>query len=298
MRAPIQLARLSGAILSLFATVACAQTELNYGAPAGKRFAQVVPDGETVLPNGKLLTPVGKRFYTGENLWNVLISPDEKYVVGLCGAGVAVYPKSASDNRASHWIPWTSAAFCGAFTKDSTRLITSTGDKGHGIQVLSTKNWSTEPKARLQKLEPEVLVSITADPEAYINDLALSPDERYVFGADVARQCVVVFDLNAQKVIATVPAGREPFSVALSPDGQRLFIANIGIFDYSLIPTGDGDPRGLKVPAFGFPSKEAEEGVEREGKQVPGLGSPHVADAHSVWMFDVTEPASPRLRPR
>lgn len=281
--------------ISLLSGPVRGQSDFNYSAPAGNRFAQVVPGGETVLPNGKLLTPLGQRLYTGENLWNVLLSPDGKHAVGLCGAGLVVYPVPSGDGRNCHLVPWQAAAYCGAFTKDGSRLITSTGDAGHGIQVLSTAAWGNQPQQRLQRLEPEISLNITANPEAYINDLVLSPDERFVFGADVARQMVVVFDLNQRKVIAEAPAGREAFSVALSPDGQRLYVANIGIFDYSLIPTGEGDPRGLKVPAFGFPSPEAEEGVEREGRKVPGLGSPHVVDAHSVWMLDVSNPSAPKV---
>ena len=52
-------------------------------------------------------------------------------------------------------------------------------------------------------------------------------------------------------VVADIPAGREPFSLALSQDGKRLFVANIGVFDYSRIPKGDGNKRGLTVPGAG-----------------------------------------------
>ncbi len=136
-------------------------------------------------------------------------------------------------------------------------------------------------------------MAIKADDEAYINDIAMSPDERYVYGADVARQRIVVFDILDGSVAADIPAGREPFSLALSGDGKRLYVANIGVFDYSLIPKGSGDKRGLTVPAFGFPSKEAEEGVFREGRQVPGLGDPLVPDANSVWLINVANPSQP-----
>lgn len=136
-------------------------------------------------------------------------------------------------------------------------------------------------------------MSIKADDEAYINDIALSPDGKTVYGADVARQRIVVFDIVNGTVVAGIPAGREPFSLALSEDGERLFVANIGVFDYSLVPAGEGNKRGLTAPALGFPSKEAEEGVFREGRQVPSLGDPLVSDAHSVWMIDVGNPAQP-----
>lgn len=278
-------------------SIVAAQDEWLFSSPAGDRFAKIVPDGETVLPNGRLLTPRGPRLYAGENLWNSIPSPDGKYLIGMCNTGIVVCDASDMDLRApSHLLPWKSPAFCGVFTKDSSKLVISSGDSGHGIQVLSTSSWSQKPNGRLAKLEPEVVLSIFADRECYINDLALSLDERYVFGADVARQRMVVFDLVEQRVISDTPAGREPFSVALSEDGKRLFVANIGMLDYSLIINEGGDPRGLKTPAFGFPSVEAEEGVRKEGKIVPGLGNPHVADAHSVWMFDVSQPDHPTVQ--
>ncbi len=263
-------------------------------SPSGSEFAKVIPGGKTILPNGRLLTPVGERLYTGDDLWNVVPSPDGKLIVGFCDPGMVIYPsKRQAANRNSFRIPWGNAAFCGAFTKNGSKLIASSGDAGHGIQVFETNQWDKPATQRLEVLDQKPLMSITADKEAYINDIALSPDERYVYGADVARQKIVVFDILNGTVVADIPAGREPLSLALSSDGKWLYVANIGVFDYSLIPTGDGDKRGLAVPAFGFPSKEAEQGVFREGRQVPGLGDPLVPDANSVWMFNVADPSQP-----
>ena len=195
-------------------------------------------------------------------------------------------------------IPWKQPAFCGVFTKDSSKLITSSGDAGHGIQVFETRKWSTPAKERLEVRDLKPLATIRVHDEAYINDIVLTPNELFAFGADVARQRIVAFDLAANSVVADIPVGREPFALALSADGKRLFVANIGVFDYALIPSGDGNPRGLSVPAFGFPSKEAEEGVELQGRKVPGLGDASVVDAHSVWMIDVADPSKPKVAAR
>jgi YVTN family beta-propeller protein len=266
----------------------------SYRSPSGTSFAKVVPGGTTILPNGRQLTPVGKRLYTGDDLWNVVPSPDGKLIIGFCDPGIVIYPSdSTTANSSSYRIPWRNAAFCGIFTKDGSKLITSSGDAGHGIQIFESSPWYKPATKRLEELDQEPVMIIKADDEAYINDIALSPDGKTVYGADVARQRIVVFDIVNGTVVADAPAGREPFSLALSQDGNRLFVANIGVFDYSRIPTGDGNKRGLAVPAFGFPSKEAEEGVFREGRQVPGLGDPLVPDAHSVWMIDVANPAQP-----
>jgi sugar lactone lactonase YvrE len=268
----------------------------SYRAPAGREFARIVPGGTTILPNGRLLTPSGDRLYTDGDLWNVVPSPDGKWIVGFCESGMTVHStKETGPLSPSFRIPCNEPAFCGVFSKDGSKLITSTGDAGHGIQMFETREWSTPAKKRLEVRDLKPTATIRVHDEAYINDLVLTPDERYAFGADVARQRIAVFDLAMKSVVADFAVGREPFSLALSADGARLFVANIGVFDYSLVPKGDGNPRGLSVPAFGFPSKDAEEGVEREGRKIPGLGDASVVDAHSVWMIDVADPTKPRV---
>jgi len=270
--------------------------EVQFQAPAGNEFARVVAGGTTILPNGRFLTPSGKRLYTGGNLWNVVPSPDGKWLIGLCDPGIVVYDAGNPTTQSNSWvIPWKDAAFCAAFTQDSSKLIVSTGDVGHGIQIFETAAWDEPATERLQFRRQPPIRSIKADDEAYIIDIVVSSDQRHVYGADVARQRIVVFDIIEGSVVADIPAGREPFSLALSQDDQRLFVANIGVFDYSLIPTGAGDPRGISTPAFGFPSKEAELGTFHQGRQVPGLGDPLVPDANSVWMINVADPAKPEV---
>ncbi|MEQ1933086.1 MAG: alkaline phosphatase family protein, partial [Fimbriimonadaceae bacterium] len=83
-----------------------------------------------------------------------------------------------------------------------------------------------------------------------------------------------------------------PYAIAMSEDGTRLFVANIGIFDYTVVGVpekGKGDPRGLSLPPFGFPSKEALFGIEMEGRKVPGLGDPRVPESQSVWMYTLKD---------
>src|SRR5262245_30700157 len=115
----------------------------SYRAPAGQEVAKVVPGGVTILPNGRLLTPHGERLYTDGNLWNVVPSPDGKWIAGFCESGIVVCSSKEPEPRSpSFRIPWTQAAFCGVFAKDSSKLIASSGDAGHGIQVFETRVWN------------------------------------------------------------------------------------------------------------------------------------------------------------
>ena len=56
-----------------------------YRAPAGNRVAQVNPGGESILPNGRIVAPIGERHYAASaDLFDINISPNGKAIVGLC----------------------------------------------------------------------------------------------------------------------------------------------------------------------------------------------------------------------
>ncbi|MFZ4506610.1 MAG: bifunctional YncE family protein/alkaline phosphatase family protein [Fimbriimonas sp.] len=260
-----------------------------FQAPAGKDFAKVVPGGLTILPNGRYVTPKGARLYTQEDLWSVAQSPDGKILVGTDDGGLTIY---STDNLAKPLrkiAKRPSFAPTAVFTKDGSKLYVSGGDSST-VEIYSTSTWESLGSINVR----------SGDKAApYLNSIVLSQDERFLYGVDVAHQDLVTIDLSTSQVLGRVKAGRQPYAITLSPDGKRLFVANIGIFDYKLVGKprpGEGNPRGLNQPAFKFPSKESEKGVEREGRSVPGLGSPYVPDAHSVWSYEIASGANPKLQ--
>jgi DNA-binding beta-propeller fold protein YncE len=253
-----------------------------FSAPAGRRLAQVVPGGVTILPNGRQLTPVGRRLYTNEDLWNVVLSPDGASAVAFHEKGLTV--RALKGDAAPITIALKEFSPAGVFTRDGSRLIVSAGDAG-GILILDPSRPDAAPTA------------IAGSADGYINDLALSADGNLVYAVDIANQTVVVFDLAAKQQISSTPAGRQPYALTLSADGKQLFVANIGLFDYTLIPPptdGVSSKRGITRPPFGFPSRESETGVTMEGRKVAGLGSPYVPDAQSLYAYTLADPRAPR----
>jgi DNA-binding beta-propeller fold protein YncE len=248
-----------------------------FSSPAGDLPARVVPGGTTILPNGRFLTPVGERLYTNTDLWYVALSPNGNIVAGFDDSGITAYAGLRRGPRVKQFKALRGVAPCGRFTADSRQLIVSLGDEG-SIAVLDTAAW--EPIKRIS-------LNVDGARDSYVNDLVLSKDEKRAYAVDIANQDLVTIDLQAGKVLSRVKAGRQPYALAASEDGTRLYVANIGLFDYSLVTGEPGNKRGITRPPFGFPSREAEKGVEMEGKKVPGLGSPYVPDAQSVYMYRV-----------
>lgn len=272
----------------LLVAVPPAIPKVAFQTPAGRQYAVVNPPGRTILPNGRFLTPKGKRLYGMENVWQALVSPNGKTMVLFNDGGLTFYDDYQAEKPERRSISM-SAAPTGAFTKDGHSLIISNGEAG-GIQILQGPEFKKGP-------------AISADggkvKDSYINDIVLTKDEKLVYGVDVANQDLVVFDIEAKKAVKRIKAGREPYAIAFNEAKNKLYVANIGLFDYSLIPApregAEGDKRGLSKPAFAFPTKESEKGVEAEGRFVPGIGDPRVPDAQSVYQYDVSTPIAPKL---
>jgi len=138
--------------------------------------------------------------------------------------------------------------------------------------------------------------------DSYTADLANDPDRGMLYVVDQANFRVAVVDTKAHKVVASVKVGRLPFAVALSPDHKRLYVTNVGMFEYQAIPGADpADARGtgLEFPAFGFPSADAANGAKRQTARgpvdVPGLGDPNVRESNSLAVVDVSNPTAPKV---
>jgi len=265
-------------MLPAFLALVLAQDRPMFSAPAGIEPARVVPGGITILPNGRYVTPQGERLYTGEDLWHIALSPNGETAAAFHDGGLTIHSGLRTGGRATRKVAIKELAPAGRFTPNNLNLVISLGDEG-AIAIYDTGTF-----------ERIKTISVNTDgvKDAYINDLVLTDDAKRAFAVDIANQQLLTIDLVAGKVLSRVKAGRQPYALTLSEDGKRLYVANIGLFDYSVVKgTPGGNPRGLSKPPFAYPSEEATKGTTAEGKKVPGLGDPRVPDAQSVWMYQV-----------
>ncbi|MCS6830303.1 MAG: hypothetical protein NZ749_06625 [bacterium] len=268
-------------------------------APAGERTAQMKPEGVTVLPNGRLLTPRGKQIRVAPHPYGMTLSGDGKVLVTVNG-GTAPFSLSIIRNPDSEepqvsQIPPSvntekeilPATFIGAAVDTARDRLYASGGNDGSLIVFRLRSGE-----RLER----VVLSTDEHPDAFTTDIALSPDGRWLYVLDLANYRLIVVNTRTLKPVASVGVGRNPFALTLTRDGSRAYVANIGTFQYSLIETRPGDdPRGIPFPPFGYPSREAKEGTVVEGRRVPGLGDPNVPEACSVWGIDLTNPLKPQV---
>jgi YVTN family beta-propeller protein len=296
------LIRLSLSLL-LVAAPRCALSETTpyLHAPSVDTYARHDPSGVTVLPNGRLLKPAGHHFPLARWPHGLVMSRDGgslfvassgagQFIRGWCGPAPAIQEiKPPAKGKKRH----RSNSGAADFSADGRLLYWSSGDDG-SIYV-----YDTDSRQMTGEIPLNVEVAGQKYADSFAVDLKTSQDGRFLYCADVANFRVAVIDIARGQVAGSVRVGRYPYALTLA--GEQLYVANIGLFEYSPVPPPKDkrfDPRGTTIPPFGFPSRQAREGVEFEGRFIPGLGEPNVPDSFSVWGVAVADPAHPAVSSR
>ena len=270
-------------------------------APSVDQYAQHDPAGLTILPTGRFLKPVGRHFPVARWPYGLTLSRNgETLFVASDGVGQVVSHWRSAQPRIEEIRPPTPTgkrhrlSTGGAdFSPDGRRLYWSSGENG-GVYVFDVDSRQLTAQVPLN-----VEISGEKFEDSYVVDVKASTDGHYVYCADVANFRIAVIDTEQLKAVASVRVGRYPYALALA--GERLFVANIGLFEYSAIGPSDDprfDSRGLTRPPYGYPSRLARDGVDFEGRHIPGLGKPNVPESFSVWSIDVAQPERPKIMSR
>jgi len=293
--------------LALFVCLA-ALTAADYRPPAGTRSVAKKPGGESILPGGRLIAPLGRQYQTGPGPWGLAVSANGKRIVSADG-GPRGFSLTVLDQRSDGWrvnrLEATRkkadepeddefrSVFMGLAFANNDDVYASEGNSGR-VRLLDAGNGH---RKQLYDL------NTGGFKDSYTGDLAFDAKRNLLYVVDQANFRLAVIDTRKHRIVSSVRTGRLPFSVALAPDGKRVYVTNIGMFEYQAVPGADAKnarETGLPFAAFGFPSAEAERGAERvngrgERVQVPGLGSPNVREANSLTVIDVTAPESAKV---
>ncbi|GAB3780940.1 beta-propeller fold lactonase family protein [Spirosoma horti] len=253
--------------------------------PGRAEFCKIDTAGRSVLPSGRYVTPAGKTIRITNDPFGLALSPNGQRAVSLHDGVLTVYKlNELAATRIPDYAGKIPAAlkegsFLGvAFAPDNRTAYLSNGDKGR-VLIFDTDQYQT-------------IDSIALDGNGYTDsftsDLLLNGSELLVL--DRANFRLVRIDLTTKQITASIPTGRQPFGLAISPDRKLAFVANVGLYAYPKVPgvtKTNGDTMALKFPPYAAHTKESAEGVEVEGRRIPGLGSPLADEAMSVWTVDL-----------
>ena len=271
-------------------TVACGRSRAGTAPllePPGRDSQARIVGDTAVLVNGRRVTPAGRVLRTQSYAWGLALSPD--------GTRAAVMNRDAfelvdlREPYAVRRVPpigtksearGTGSYMGAAFSPDGASFYYSSANEGR-ILILDVAT---------DAMVGAIDLNTNGFDDSFAGDLALSRDGRRLFVVDQFNYRLVTVDVESRKVRQSVRVGRNPFAVTLSPDERFAWVSNVGMFEYPLVPGVTSETRaerGLPFPAYGVPSKEAEQGVAVGGIRVPGLGSPNHPDAMSVFGVDL-----------
>jgi YVTN family beta-propeller protein len=276
------------------------------GAPAGDAYTAVDRAGRTVLPNGRLLTPRGRGLTVAPHPYGLTLSPDGGVAVtansGVRPFSISIIRDVAGANPSVQQVPEgaktdegvLAAVFMGlAIAPDGGTLYVGGGQEGTVIL------FDLASGERIGEIDANGTFWERRYEDSYIGDLVLSRDGRTLYAVDQTNFRLIIVDVAARRLVASVRVGRYPFGVTLTPDETRVYVANVGMYEYAVLEGVDREaepPRlGVSFPPFAHGSRDAREGVEFDGYTARGLGDPNAPEAFSVWGIDVTDPAAARV---
>jgi len=279
--------------------------------PAGSRPAGPLSSNETILPGGRIVTPLGRQYTTGPGPFGIAISPSGNQVISING-GPDKFSLTTLEKDSNGWSVRHSVAppkrrgaeaaepedddwhavFMGLAFHGEDELFLSEGDIGR-VRVIDPRTGTKKYNLNLNQ---------GGFDDSYTGDLALDREHQILYVVDQSNFRLVAIDVARKRILSSLRLGRLPFALALSDHGRKAYVTNIGMFEYKAVP--GADPKhpvetGLPFPAFGFPSMESRRGVRRETArgpvQIPGLGDPNVKESNSLAVVDLANPSAPRL---
>lgn len=273
-------------------------------APAGNLYTSINKAGTTVLPNGRLLTPSGKNIEVAPHPFGLTLSNDGNIAVT---ANSGVKPLSISIIRNLTSVPEVrqvppgfsndsgvlESVFMGlAVSPDNSVVYVAAGQENKVLVFdLSTGN-------KIDSVDCSVSGNGKSYTDGYIGDMTLSKDGTYLFAVDQTNFRLVIINTRLKKVINSVPVGRYPFGVTLSRDEKKIYVANVGMFEYSKIGKIEEKSdfkNALDFPAFGYNTAEMKNGIIKDSLHIPGLGDPNDEKAFSVWAVSLENIDDPKV---
>ncbi|MDZ4681133.1 MAG: alkaline phosphatase family protein [Saprospiraceae bacterium] len=268
--------------------------------PAGDRYCQIKVDGETIIPNGRIVAPMGETVRIAPHPFGLALSPDGSVAVtansGNRPFSITILENPASGRPTIRQVPEGAMndknlledVFMGLAVTPDNKKVWVAGGQSNKLYLFDLNTGA--------KLD-SIVCAQPGHADGYLGDLVLTRDGNTLYVCDQSNFRLVIADTRSRKVVHHQPVGRYPFGVALSPDEKTVYVANVGMFEYQPINNGDTNkltPTGADFAPFAYGSKEMRDGYMDTKITVPGLGDPNAPESFSVWAVDVSG-ASPKV---
>lgn len=259
--------------------------------PGKFEYARVQEKGVSVLPSGRYISPAGEMIRITHDPFGMRVSPDGKKAVTLHnGVFTIIDLETLNHTRVPSYdkkiaSPFSNGSFLGVdFGKTSNIVYLSGGDNG-AVLV-----YDINAMIRLDSISLNGKIGKDLFEDSFTSDLLFNEENNELLVLDRANFRLVRLNLTSKKIEASIPCGRLPFGLSLSPDKRYAFVANVGMYAYPLIEgMTEKNYDSLVIPhhPYGDNTKESINGTVIDGKKIPGVGSPNSPEAMSVFVIDL-----------
>jgi YVTN family beta-propeller protein len=199
----------------LAAAILCSQ-------PAPREQVGPLPGGGFLLNSGWRLEPAGKQIPLDTFPMSTALSPDGRYLLVLNGGykppTIAVL--EAATGRETSRMRIADGWLGLSFSPKGDRVYVGGGSRA-AVFEFSFANGTLEPTRTFTVVPSEKRTH--AD---FIGDVAVTPDGRLIYAADLYHDSLVVINPQSGMLIDRVKTGRRPYRILFHPDGKSFFVTS------------------------------------------------------------------------
>ncbi|MGB4654322.1 MAG: bifunctional YncE family protein/alkaline phosphatase family protein [Bacteroidales bacterium] len=292
---------LFGLVLTTISSCSSSKSDKNYpNAPAGNKYCQIDKNGETIIPNGRIIRPSGKQFITAPHPYGLALSNDGNIAItansGVRPFSITVIKGINEETQSQYQIPEgyftdrgaLESVFMGLATSNDDKLLYASGGIANKIFIFELSSGK-----KLDSINCNVPFMGEEINCGYLGDMVMTKDGKTLYVVDQANFLLNIISLEDKKITNRVKVGRYPFSVTLSPDESKVYVANVGMYEYKRlegITPQNAKEAGLRQPVSAYLSEQSIKGYKaNDSITVPPLGEPNVPESFSVWAIDVSQ---------
>jgi len=279
--------------LMIISNIIVAQKTYSYlSVPGVKEYTTIDKNNHSVLPSGRYITPAGSTIQITHDPFGMAVSPDGSKTVTLHdGVFTIINNNSLKAIRVPSYdkkivSPLKHGSFLGVTfaSKNNDLVYLSAGDEGAVIV------YDINQLKMIDSISLNGTINGESFDDSFTSDIIYNEKENELLVLDRGNFRLVRIDLATKKLKASIKTGRQPFNLALSPNKELVMVANVGMYDYPLIPDitkENYDTMLMPWHPYGNNTKESINGTTYNGRFIPGVGDPLSPDAMSVFAIDL-----------
>lgn len=181
-----------------------------------------LPGGGFLLNSGWRLQPAGKQVPLDTFPMSTALSLDGRFLLVLNGGynPPSISVLEADSGRETSRVPVADGWLGLTFSPKGDRVYVGGGSRA-AVLEFSFAEGVLEPTRTFPVVSPDKRTH-----EDFIGDVALSPDGRLIYAADLYHDSLVVINPQSGMLIERIKTGRRPYRILFHPDGKSFFVTS------------------------------------------------------------------------